>query len=1277
MANETIRARIEVLLKGMDQVESLKNAVRQLQTTASPAAADLQKLKNAALQLGGASDRTENDLRRSINALKDVRAQLSLTDAEYRKLTGTINKYQAQLDRATGAQQRGGKALQFAQTAGAVAASGVFGGPEGLVGAGIGAAFGGAAGALAGGAVGAQVGIFRQQIAVTADYAAQIEKLRIATKGVVGDQQNYERALAAAADVTNRLNVPLLESTQGMTKLSASVIGAGGKVTDAEVVFRNVTAAIKATGGGAEEVQGSLLAMSQIFSKGKVSAEELQGQLGERLPGAVTMFAEATGRSLPQLQKDLEQGVVGLNDVMKFVVALGERYTATAEKISKSDADAGARFARDLKNFQQQFGEALLPVGAQIQDAFGNLLRDVGPTLISTAKQIALAFKAIVDNAEIIGNIARLALRFGALTLAVKAFVALRPGIVAAFTALQTGGAQAAAAAALATPKVVALRAAIGGLLKLGIVTVIIDVLVRGISKIVELRQQIKELRDYDPAADYAGKTREEVQGAVNDAKKSLSKAQKDLAEYNSKEWARFWVPGARLFLGSVTDKQIIETQIAKAQKTLNALDPLKFPTQVEVAKKELEDLQKQLSKFAEPSDGSAAKDKTDKAKKEAERLAAEQQRLNEATARAEIELQNAVFRNQMDLVRRRFDYEEERIRQQRDVWAGTFEGIRSESARSFIELQNRLGDLRRRLFESDLGIRQAQQELTSATRMEATTSGGTVTTGIVARTGNTGQSTGAHLDLRWGDGRPITKADADKYFLVNGKAPSSFGVTSPYGPRSLFGRSFHSGIDFGTPAGSGISLRGGATFGRDLGNTGAGGYAIEVMTPEGTMRALHLMAGSAMRTAGGPAGAGAQARRDVRAEGQLGIAGAGLDQARALAGMDRAQVQGLEALIPQQFAQQQTQGLRDQAKALEDNNALFSKRIELEAQGLRPEIIDAQMRIAEIELQRTDKLAQLNENLRIATEQQDPTLIASVRSEIELTTAAYDRQIAAVTALAQVQTAAGVALASRIGQLRQELEQLSSLENFVVNVSRTIETSLSTAISSAVTNFATGAGSIKQTLADMFKSIGDAFIKMAADIIAKQLIIVALNSIAKVFGGGGGGLKGFSGAGPFSQAGGWNFEGPGMAGFATGGVMTSRGPLPLKRYATGGVARSPQVAMFGERGPEAYVPLPDGRSIPVKMRTEALNRYRPAGSNGGGMSDSGDAGDRSATAPRGGGAIDVRYESTVINNVEYVTAEQFRAGIQRAATEGAQRGTQNTLKRLQQSPSTRRKVGI
>jgi hypothetical protein len=41
-----------------------------------------------------------------------------------------------------------------------------------------------------------------------------------------------------------------------------------------------------------------------------------------------------------------------------------------------------------------------------------------------------------------------------------------------------------------------------------------------------------------------------------------------------------------------------------------------------------------------------------------------------------------------------------------------------------------------------------------------------------------------------------------------------------------------------------------------------------------------------------------------------------------------------------------------------------------------------------------------------------------------------------------------------------------------------------------------------------------------------------------------------------------------------------------LKKYASGGVASSPQLALFGEGSKnEAFVPLPDGRRIPVDMQ--------------------------------------------------------------------------------------------
>jgi hypothetical protein len=74
-----------------------------------------------------------------------------------------------------------------------------------------------------------------------------------------------------------------------------------------------------------------------------------------------------------------------------------------------------------------------------------------------------------------------------------------------------------------------------------------------------------------------------------------------------------------------------------------------------------------------------------------------------------------------------------------------------------------------------------------------------------------------------------------------------------------------------------------------------------------------------------------------------------------------------------------------------------------------------------------------------------------------------------------------------------------------------------------------------------------------------------------------------------------------GAFGFADGGIMTEYGALALNKYANGGIAKEPQVAIYGEGSmAEAYVPLPDGRSIPVTMNMPAAAQQQA--NNGGGI---------------------------------------------------------------------------
>jgi tape measure domain-containing protein len=398
MATETNTVKISIKTFGNDELKKLNATFGRINKTLvlnkkslNDTVASILRVDKRAKSFNGGLARSNKIIRDQIAAFKVLRDQVDKGGASYSRFTAEINKLNASLsiqpstqyaspigpvmdtrgrfgkirDRIVGSAQNMGVGQKAAL--GAIAGSGAAGslGAVGSMGL-AGAAVGGPVGAAIGAAAGLSVETIKAAKAA-AQYSAQIQKLEIALKGVTKTQAEFEKAQKVISTTSRRLNVPLGAATKQFTTLSASVIGAGGNVDDAEKVFKGVSEAIKATGGDAEDVQSAIRAMSQIFGKGKVSAEELQGQLGERLPGAVVKFANATGRSLPELQKDLRDGTVGLNDVMKFVVKLSEDHAAAAEEMANSSVDAGQRMAVSLQALQKEFGDLFVPVGAMIQ----------------------------------------------------------------------------------------------------------------------------------------------------------------------------------------------------------------------------------------------------------------------------------------------------------------------------------------------------------------------------------------------------------------------------------------------------------------------------------------------------------------------------------------------------------------------------------------------------------------------------------------------------------------------------------------------------------------------------------------------------------------------------------------------------------------------------------------------------------------------------------------------------------------------------------------------
>jgi lambda family phage tail tape measure protein len=250
------------------------------------------------------------------------------------------------------------------------------------------------------------------------------------------------------------------------------------------------------------------------------------------------------------------------------------------------------------------------------------------------------------------------------------------------------------------------------------------------------------------------------------------------------------------------------------------------------------------------------------------------------------------------------------------------------------------------------------------------------------------------------------------------------------------------------------------------------------------------------------------------------------------------------------------------------------------------------------------------------------------------------------------------------IGKLKDEIADLTSISNIAI----TSAEGIGNAFAQSFQGLISGSMTAKEALGSFFKSVADMFLEMAAQIIAKQMTMIILQTILKALGavgGGGGGtvtgdfmnteaLKGFTPA-----ANGATFAN-GIAKFASGGIVSSP---TLFKFADGGTTRT---GLMGEAGPEAIMPLKRGSDGSLGVQASGLREAMGAapGSTGGG-------------AP----VLNMSFQSSTINGVEYVSRDQLEAAMAQtrrdASRDGAKRGMTMTLDKLQQSPSTRSRVGM
>ena len=270
------------------------------------------------------------------------------------------------------------------------------------------------------------------------------------------------------------------------------------------------------------------------------------------------------------------------------------------------------------------------------------------------------------------------------------------------------------------------------------------------------------------------------------------------------------------------------------------------------------------------------------------------------------------------------------------------------------------------------------------------------------------------------------------------------------------------------------------------------------------------------------------------------------------------------------------------------------------------------------------------------------------------------------------------------VALFKQWQEELADTGAKVARLAQTIASELGNAMSRAITGLIDGTQTVAEVFGEMFKNIGQAFISMAAEMIAKALVMKALGIFLPGAGGGGG----LNGGGSFFKSGlGWGGFGGGNN---FGGFRAAGGPV-----AAG------QTYVVGERGPELFTAETSGNILPNNaFAAAAAAMGGGAGSvAAGGGADAADGMDsayaanattinntrerfeRSSSESRYIEAmtaaqaqpIDIRLEETVINEQRFTTPEQTMEAMQQA-TKQAQAAVFSNLKNR---PATRRMVGI
>jgi lambda family phage tail tape measure protein len=141
----------------------------------------------------------------------------------------------------------------------------------------------------------------------------------------------YGANMAFVSKTADELGLSIMGATTSFAKLTAATKDTALEGEKARNIFIALSAVNSQLGGSAADLNGIMKAVTDMISKGTVQLEELKGQLGDRLPGALNIAATAMNKTTSELLVMISNGEVAAVD---FLPKLAKALYITAEDVT-------------------------------------------------------------------------------------------------------------------------------------------------------------------------------------------------------------------------------------------------------------------------------------------------------------------------------------------------------------------------------------------------------------------------------------------------------------------------------------------------------------------------------------------------------------------------------------------------------------------------------------------------------------------------------------------------------------------------------------------------------------------------------------------------------------------------------------------------------------------------------------------------------------------------------------------------------------------------------